>query len=104
MHALFARVFAILLALQPWAFGMFAAPRAKGSSTSSLSSPSRDQTMLDSIKTVAQLPSATRDTAIAPEIVRSLQAPKYGLVGLHTQTSSAALSKCLLARYGRWLE
>jgi hypothetical protein len=104
MHALFTRVLAILLALQPWAFGMFALPRAKTNGTSSLSSPSRDQTALDNIKTASQLPSATKDAAIAPEIVRSLQAPKYGLVALHTQTPSTAPEKCLLARYGRWLE
>jgi hypothetical protein len=104
MHALFARVIAILLALQPWAFGMFAVPRAKGNTTSSLSSPSHDQTVLDNIKTVAQLPSTARDTALAPQPFHSLQAPKYKLEALLLQTTTSAPSKCLLARYGRWLE
>jgi hypothetical protein len=104
MQALFTRVFAILLALQPWAFGMFALPRAKTSSTSSLSGPTRDQTVVDNAKTVSQLPSPSRDTAVAPCIVVGLQAPNFELVALHVQIPTTAPHKCLLARYGRWLE
>lgn len=103
MQAFFTRVLAILLALQPWAFGMFAAPRAKSSSASSLSSPSRDQAALDKFSSTTQLPSNTRDAALAPRPVRSAPAPKYQQVLEQTQTKSAAAYKFLLARYGRWV-
>ncbi|MFN3266120.1 MAG: hypothetical protein ACK41E_04690 [Deinococcales bacterium] len=103
MQAFFTRVIAIILALQPWAYGMFALPRAKNSGASSLSSPSRDQTVLDSIKTVNQMPGATRDDALAPTLVHSAPAPKYRQVPERIKTSSAAAYEFLLARYGRWV-
>ena len=104
MQILLARVLAVILALQPWAFGVFAMPRPKGSTTQSLSSPKQDQTVLENTRTSQQVQNATREMAVPPALTTYLETKKYYAVSsLFSQTTEAPHPN-IQARFSRWNE
>ncbi len=104
MQTLLTRVIAILLALQPWAFGMFAAPRSKNNSASSLSSPAQDQTILENNRTVVQVQNAAREMGVVPKITAFQGTPRFYMVSNYLITSTEARHDDVLARFSRWNE
>ncbi len=104
MTALLTRILAVLLALQPWALGAFAAPRSKNNSTSSLSSPARDQTSLENAKPSSQLPTSAREAAVAATSTYLPKTPNYSVISSSFRTAPEAIKIGILAWYSRWLE
>jgi hypothetical protein len=104
MQILLARVLAIILALQPWAFGIFALPRPKSSATQSLSSPKQDQTALENTRSAVKIQTATREMVVPPTQTTYLETPQYFIISSLQMTTSETPQINIQARFSRWNE
>jgi hypothetical protein len=104
MQILLARVLAVILALQPWAFGVFAAPRPKGSTTQSLSSPKQDQTVQEITRSNLQVENANKESFVPPKLTTYLETPKYHTVSNLQSPTTEAPKTNIQARFSRWNE
>lgn len=104
MQILLARVLAVILALQPWAFGMFAMPRPKGSATQSLSSPKHDQPVLENTRSNLQVQNAIKESVVPPTLTTYLETPEYYLISSLQTLTAEAPQPNTQARFSRWNE
>ena len=102
MQHFLTRVLAVLLALQPWSFGVLAAPRPKNAA-SSLSSPIQDQAVLESLRSLAQVQNTTLELGLAP-ITARLEAAVYVVVSGVQIANTQTPQDDRLARFSRWNE
>jgi hypothetical protein len=104
MQKLLAKVIAVLIALQPWAFGVFAAPRPKSSTASSLSSPAQDQMILENTRASVQVQNAVRESGVVPNSTVSVKFARYFIVSSFFFIPTEAPQSNTQARFAKWNE
>jgi hypothetical protein len=103
MQKLLAKVIAVLIALQPWAFGVFAAPRPKSSTASSLSSP-KDQIILENTRTSVQVQNAVRESGVVPSSTVLVKFSRYFIISSFFFIPTEAPQPNTQARFSKWNE